>query len=146
MLKTTVITSRENPAVKHYIRLRDRKKTRYDENSFVAEGLRIVRDALQYPFLVQQIFLTESAFEKYAGILEATCGQLFRIPEAVGREMSDTEHTQGVFDVNASNGTNTIPISLSLIAEKGTYRLMFKVLDNSSNTLLEVPYNFIIIK
>ena len=57
-----------------------------------------------------------------------------------------TKHTQGVFDVNASNGTNTIPISLSLIAEKGTYRLMFKVLDNSSNTLLEVPYNFIIIK
>ncbi len=99
MQKITVITSRENPAVKHYIRLRDRKKTRYDENLFVAEGLRIVRDALQYPFLVQQIFLTEPAFEKYAGMLEAESGQLFRIPEALGREMSDTEHTQGVFAV-----------------------------------------------
>ena len=99
MQKITVITSRENPAVKHYIRLRDRKKTRYDENLFVAEGLRIVRDALQYSFLVQQIFLTEPAFEKYAGMLEAESGQLFRIPEALGREMSDTEHSQGVFAV-----------------------------------------------
>ncbi len=123
MLKTTVITSRENPAVKHYIRLRDRKKTRYDENSFVAEGLRIVRDALQYPFLVQQIFLTESAFEKYAGILEATCGQLFRIPEAVGREMSDTEHTQGVFAVCR------MPEQKPQLSPEGRYLVLCQVQD-----------------
>lgn len=57
-----------------------------------------------------------------------------------------TAHTQGVFQVNATNGINTIPISLSVATERGTYRLMFKVLDSNSNILLEIPYNFIIIK
>ena len=102
MQKITEITSRENPAVRHYIRLRDRKKTRYDEKLFVAEGLRIVLDALQYPCLVQQVFLTESAWEKYAGTVQQAMqetGQCFRIPDAVGKLMTDTEHTQGVFAV-----------------------------------------------
>ena len=57
-----------------------------------------------------------------------------------------TSHIQGVFQVNASNGINTIPISLSVATERGTYRLMFKVLDSNNNILLEIPYNFIIIK
>ncbi|MBR1555151.1 MAG: RNA methyltransferase [Oscillospiraceae bacterium] len=102
MQKVTEITSRENPAVRHYIRLRDKKKTRYEENLFVAEGLRIVTDALQYPCLVQQIFLTESAWEKYAEDIQNAMqetGRCFRILDAVGKVMTDTEHTQGVFAV-----------------------------------------------
>ncbi len=57
-----------------------------------------------------------------------------------------TKHTQGVFDLNPTNGINTIPISLSVVAERGTYRLVFKVTDSSSNMLIEIPYNFMIIK
>ena len=96
----TEIISRDNPAVKHYIRLRDKKKIRQEEKLFVAEGLRIVRDALQKPYNVQQLFLTETAFQKYQQDLPCEeASQLFRIPDAVGKWMSDTEHTQGVFAV-----------------------------------------------
>ncbi|MBR4319828.1 MAG: RNA methyltransferase, partial [Oscillospiraceae bacterium] len=100
MQKLTEITSRDNPAVKHYIRLRDKKKARQEENLFVAEGFRIVRDALRKPYAVQQIFLTDSAFERFAKDL--TCKEecpVFRISDAIGKWMSDTEHTQGVFAV-----------------------------------------------
>ena len=100
MQKLTEITSRENPAVKHYIRLRDKKKARQEEKLFVAEGLRIVRDALQKPYSVQQLFLTETAFEKYQqDLLCEEVSQIFQIPDAVGKWMSDTEHTQGIFAV-----------------------------------------------
>ncbi len=99
MQKIIQITSRDNPAVKHYLRLREKKKARQEEQLFVAEGLRIVRDALQYPRLVQQIFAADQVFEKYADVLAQHTGRLFRISDAVGRLMSDTEHTQGIFAV-----------------------------------------------
>lgn len=97
-----IITSKDNPVIKHYLRLRDRKKSRQEEKLFIIEGLRIVRDALQYPCLVQQIFLTDTAAEKYETILRQEMqeiGRLYRISDAVGRCMTDTEHTQGVFAV-----------------------------------------------
>ncbi|MBR1529472.1 MAG: RNA methyltransferase [Oscillospiraceae bacterium] len=102
MQKITEITSRENPAVRHYIRLRDKKKARREEKLFVLEGLRIVLDALQYPYLVQQVFMTESVSQADADKIPEKMqetGQIFKIPDAIGKSMSDTEHTQGVFAV-----------------------------------------------
>ncbi|MBR0484703.1 MAG: RNA methyltransferase [Oscillospiraceae bacterium] len=126
MQKITEITSRDNPAVRHYIRLRDKKKTRYEENLFVAEGLRIVTDALQYPCLVQQIFLTESAWEKYAEDIQNAMqetGHCFRIPDAVGKMMTDTEHTQGVFAVCR------MPEQTLQISRKKKYLVLYQLQD-----------------
>lgn len=100
MQKEVRITAKDNPAVKHYRRLRDNKKARRTEGLFVAEGLRIVQDALQYPCLVQQLFVTDSAWERSGETfrLQET-GTLLRISDAVGENMADTGHTQGVFAV-----------------------------------------------
>ena len=95
MRKVIEITSRDNPAVKHYLRLRDKKKYRQEEKLFIIEGLRIIRDALQYPYLVQQIFLTSKYEEEFQG----AAGQIYRIPESIGKVMADTEHPQGIFAV-----------------------------------------------
>ncbi len=102
MWEITRITARDNPAVKHYRRLREQKKARKAENLFVAEGLRIVMDALRQTACVQQLLLTDTAFEKHGGDILSRMpetGRIFRISDSVGALVSDTEHTQGVFAV-----------------------------------------------
>lgn len=100
MQREVRITAKDNPAVKHYKRLRDSKKARRTEGLFVAEGLRIVQDALQYPCLVQQLFVTDTAWERSGEALQMQeTGTLLRISDAVGESMADTRATQGVFAV-----------------------------------------------
>ena len=93
----TRITAKDNPAVRHYRRLRDSKHARREEGLFVAEGLRVVRDALQYPGLVKQLFVTDPAWKRYAEQLQGV--PVCHIADAVGAYMSDTVHTQGVFSI-----------------------------------------------
>lgn len=57
----------------------------------------------------------------------------------------NTSHNMGVFALNPSNGTNVINMSLAMATEKGTYRVVFKISDENSNVLLEIPYNFLVI-
>lgn len=102
MRENLVITAKDNPAVKHYRRLRGQKKARRTEGLFVAEGLRIVTDALQQNACVQQLFVTDSAWEKYGEQLRSMMqetGKLLRISDAVGGVLADTEHTQGIFAI-----------------------------------------------
>lgn len=96
------ITAKDNPAIKHYRRLRDQKKARRTEGLFVIEGLRIVCDALMETARVQQLFITDSAWEKHGEALMKSFGEtgsLLRISDALGDVMSDTEHTQGIFAI-----------------------------------------------
>lgn len=99
MLQKEII-SKDNSAVKHYKKLRDSKKARRTERLFVIEGLRIVKDALQYPFLVQQIFVTETCWHKYYELFQNLQEiQLLHIPDYIGEYLTDTEHTQGIFAI-----------------------------------------------
>ncbi len=96
------ITAKDNPSIKHYRRLRDQKKARKAEGLFVIEGLRIVCDALQKTGCVQQLLVTDSAFEKHGTLLMGQIqetGKLLQIPDALGTQLSDTEHTQGIFAI-----------------------------------------------
>ncbi len=102
MRENVRITAKDNPAIKHYKRLRDQKKARRAERLFVIEGLRIVCDALQKTGCVQQLFVTDHAWEKHGELLlqeMQETGKLIHISDAVGDTMTDTEHTQGVFAV-----------------------------------------------
>ncbi|MBE6851114.1 MAG: RNA methyltransferase [Ruminococcus sp.] len=102
MRENVRITAKDNPAIKHYRRLRDQKKARRTEGLFVIEGLRIVCDALSKTGCVQQVFVTDSAWEKHGDAIEEhmqETGKLLHISDAVGDVMTDTEHTQGVFAV-----------------------------------------------
>lgn len=56
-----------------------------------------------------------------------------------------TQHEMGVFKVEANLGENDIKIMLASSTEKGTYRLIFKCLDETGNVMREIPYNFIVI-
>ena len=104
-MQKNLITSKENPVVKYYKKLRDHKKARRTEQLFVIEGMRIVEDALQYPDLVQRILITETFRMHYENsrifqklnLLQET--ELLYLSDAVGNDLSDTEHAQGIFAI-----------------------------------------------
>lgn len=93
------ITSKDNAAIKHYRQLCERKRVRKREKLFVAEGLRIVCDALQYPECAGTVFITDTAWEKYGTDLRSRGAHMIRISDEVGDSMAETEHTQGIFAV-----------------------------------------------
>ncbi|MDE6088947.1 MAG: RNA methyltransferase [Oscillospiraceae bacterium] len=126
------ITSKENPAIRHYRKLRDHKKARKTEQLFVIEGLRIVRDALQYPDLVEQILMTEK-FRKQTQ--NFSCPEVLKIPEkiqilhisdAVGNDLSDTEHAQGIFAVCRMPAQKSIP---EILKPNGKYLVLCNLQD-----------------
>ena len=81
------ITSRENPLIKEYISLRDKKKCRAEQKMFVLEGARITLDAVSEGVEMVYGFVTADAAEKYpeaADKLAAALGdKLYRIPKTL---------------------------------------------------------------
>jgi len=127
--KEITITGKDNPVVRHYRKLRDQKKIRQDEKLFVIEGLRIVRDALQYPYLVKQVFVTETAWVRHAGIMDFALRepvQMIHITDNIGELMTDTEHTQGVFAVCRVPEPKSVP---ELLSPDGKYLVLCQIQD-----------------
>ena len=60
-----IITSKENPAVKHAARLLKSAKFRRQEEAFLAEGVRLCRDAAYSGVRILRMFYTEEALERY---------------------------------------------------------------------------------
>ena len=96
-----MVTSKNNPLIKHYRKLCENKHYRYTYRLFVVEGLRIVRDALQEN-IPCTILMTETAEKKYSESLHELMQQPenFRmISDEIGDYIAETEHTQGVFAI-----------------------------------------------
>ncbi len=99
-----LITSKDNPKIKQYRKLAESRKARAELGLFVAEGMRGIVD-IAGEADITALFCTESALEKYAGLLDT--GRLalvpaerrFTVTEEVADKMSDTGSTQGVFAV-----------------------------------------------
>lgn len=95
------ITSRENPLIKDYISLRDKKRCRSDRNMFVLEGARITFDAVNEGVELVYGFVTEEAGDKYPeavdGLTAVLGARLYAIPEALADKLSDTKGSQGIF-------------------------------------------------
>jgi len=97
-----IIKSKDNPVIKLYQKLSSSKKERLQYGLFVLEGLRIVEDALCENADLTHIILTESAFEKYGGsVFQADLRNTKKIviSNELGRKISSTDNTQGVFAV-----------------------------------------------
>ncbi len=129
MHEPITITAKDNPVIKRYKRLRDQKKARRSEGLFVCEGLRIVSDALQHGTSVQQLLLTESAYEKHSAALLPMLGETGRvllISDSIGSALADTEHTQGVFAVCHAVQRGTLE---SMLSSKGKYLVLCNLQD-----------------
>lgn len=94
------VTSRDNPQVKLYCRLRDKSRERREAGLLALEGARLCKDAAVCGQTMEAVFLTDRALEQYAAeasVLQQTAGQVYVISEAVASLMGETEHPQGVF-------------------------------------------------
>lgn len=98
----TVITSKDNPSVKLYMKLSASKKERKNSGMYVLEGFRLITDAVQEDSSVKQIFFTEDAYEKYYNELSQVDlkeVKILIISNELGIKISCTEKPQGVFAI-----------------------------------------------
>ncbi len=98
----TVITSKDNPSVKLYVKLSASKKERKKSGMYVLEGFRLITDAVNEKSLIKQIFFTEEAYEKYGSMLSQADlkeVKVLIISNELGIKISCTEKPQGVFAV-----------------------------------------------
>ena len=96
------ITSRDNTAVKHIIKLMKSAAYRNENKSFVTEGERLCRDALESGIYTETAVFTEKAAEKYSGLykkLEEVCESTLIVTEKLFSQISDTKTPQGVLCV-----------------------------------------------
>ncbi len=97
-----IITSLKNPTVKAVCDLKQ-KKHRLEQKCFIAEGVRIVEEAVRYA-RVASIFVTDSAAgeERVQAALTLAAEKgiaLYSVTDAVMKKMSDTETPQGILAV-----------------------------------------------
>lgn len=95
------ITSRENPLIKDYIRLRDSRRARTSEKMFIIEGARIVEDALNEGVSISYAFITDDAAQRYgraaSRLIDSLGSKVYRIPDSLAAKLSDTKGYQGIF-------------------------------------------------
>ncbi len=85
------ITSRTNSTVQHLRKLMASRKYRYESRAFVADGSKLVEEALRWGLGVEALILREGVdFPVPPGVRE------IRVPESLMKEISRMEAPQGV--------------------------------------------------
>ena len=123
-----MITSRDNPTVKHLRKLLDSKKERNAAGAFVLEGKRLVLDAFKSKADIDRVFITCAAMGKLGGELGdiiSNCNVTV-ISDEIGSHISDTENTQGIFaECRIPAGMDKMP----RLKSKGRYVVLSKLRD-----------------
>lgn len=130
------ISSRENAAVKLYRRLALSKKARKQLGLFVLEGLRLTADVLQNGAHLTQLFWTEEGYARWNAECACTCPPETRcalISDAVGAELSQTEHAQGVYAICRMPEQ---PLLSELLRKGGTYAILHQLQDPGNAGML----------
>ena len=121
------ITSRENPRVKQYILLRDKKSARKSDGLFVIEGARLALDAIKEGVKLEFAFFSDSAAEHFPDAVSALSGalgeRLYSVDDALAQKLAGTVATQGIFAVAARLDKN-------LPSDKIVYGGKYLVLDS----------------
>ncbi len=97
-----LISSVNNPRVKAYCSLIASARERREKGLFALEGLRLVTDVLRSGTKINELYFTDSAYQKNKDDLESLfqiSDKCFEITETVADKMSDTKNSQGIFCV-----------------------------------------------
>lgn len=98
----TEITSRENPAIKEFLKLCAARKNRSKSGLFPLEGVRLVCDCAATRGRIKRLFVTDEGIRRLGDKfdwLSSLCEETLRISDGVAGFMGDTETPQGVFAV-----------------------------------------------
>ena len=96
-----IITSKENPAVKHAARLLKSAKFRRQEEAFLAEGVRLCRDAAYSGVRILRMFYTEEALERYpkdVELLREKAERAFLLSQQLAGGLSATAGLEDIQD------------------------------------------------
>lgn len=94
------ITSRENSLIKQLVLLKENRKERTKTSLFVAEGLRLCREAAQSDITVKTVLVSDSFMDKHgdqADVIFEACDNVFLISDSVSQKLGDTVSSQGIF-------------------------------------------------
>lgn len=95
------VQSRQNKTVKEIVALHD-KKERRKQRCFLVEGLRFVREALSSAMTVDRICFSTDGVNRLYGELSGLVPEnlpILEVPDALFRQMAETENPQGVLAV-----------------------------------------------
>jgi TrmH family RNA methyltransferase len=95
-----LLSSRDNPVIKDYVRLCSAKSFRASSGRFAIEGARLCEDALCSGVKLENAFMTQDACAKYKEISDSILNsgaQVYEITPAVASKMADTQNPQGIF-------------------------------------------------
>jgi len=130
MQNFSIITSRENSLIKLVCSLQSSAKARRENNLFVIEGLRIMRDAYDNSIRFDKLIVSESAMEKYPGDIAdfaENSVECYRLPDSLFKKISDTVSPQGIIALSK------IPrSSLNEIDTSGRYIALENIADPSN--------------
>ena len=121
-----IITSKNNAAVVAAAKLAD-KKYREREKKFAFEGIKLFEEALRAGVCFSRVFVTETAYEKYAEKLSALeQGLLTVVSDAVYEKLSFENAPQGVFSVAeyfspAAQKESSFVLLLDGVADPGNF-------------------------
>ena len=102
-----MIESSTNAQIKKIQKLKKSARNRRKEGLFIAEGVRLVEDALAYR-MVEKVYLSENVKEEYFDRLSHKLKEadIEYVSSKVFQEISDTESPQGVLAVVQMPGYN----------------------------------------
>ena len=96
------ISSRKNDIIKYASKLKTDSDFRRKEGKFLSEGARLCRDAAESGIVIEAVFYTEKALEKYGDYLQtifSTARNCYLIESHVADLLGDTKNPQGIFSI-----------------------------------------------
>ena len=105
------------------------KKERAIQGAFVAEGLRLVEDAVNSGLVPTNIFATENFVSKFPdkfSKISKNCEKIYLITDALAQKISDTKTPQGIFAVFATLDKN---LNLDKIYNNGHFIFIVSLQD-----------------
>lgn len=136
-----MIESLENKKIKEFIKLKNNKKYRKEQNKFVIEGVRLIFDAIKMGVFVYELFLTEECITKIENS-EYNITKLkeyILISEKVAKKMSSVKTPQGAFGV----ARGFVSFKIEEIEKKDLVLMLVEVKDPGNlGTLLRSAFSF----
>lgn len=131
------ISSKDNPRIKQLVKLQKSARTRRECGLFLAEGLRICRDAMLSHALIETLYATGQAAEKFPedfSQLSAYARETILLAPSVFAHVSDTQTPQGFL---CTIKTLDKTIQFDTIKDSGKFLALDNVQDpNNLGTIL----------
>lgn len=120
------ITSKDNPNIRLYRKLSESKKYRRETGMFVLEGVRLIDDAVREKAGIRAVYASESCAENVFSGWDIPGAVCYVVSDELGRKMSATDNTQGVFAVCSMP---SLPSVSGIINGNGKYIVLCEVRD-----------------